>query len=215
MLATALALPLSIATALAAESPMASDHKIACSEVKYSSEFLSKYPHAPAACIEAVEKEGKRYAKFQARVFLNSPDRTTVELLNVKGDPLTTFSFKPAPDAGVIVDGKKTKFTDLKKGEKISFYISADRLDGFRAAGFDGGFLGRVAAHPVIGIQRHPQGSGATAPDPFSLSVAECSRGSSSGWSEQLRLYRACIGDVAAGKADVRPKGVRGSATAV
>ena len=128
MLATAIALPLSIASALAAESPMASDHKIPCSEVKYSAEFLEKYPHAPAACIEAIEKEGKRYAKFTARVFLNSPDRTTVELLNVKGDPLTTFSFKPAPDAGVMIDGKKTKFTDLKKGEKISFYVSADRL---------------------------------------------------------------------------------------
>ena len=61
-------------------------------------------------------------------MFLNSPDRTTVELLNVQGDPLTTFSFKPAPDAGVMIDGKKTKFTDLKKGEKISFYVSADRL---------------------------------------------------------------------------------------
>ena len=60
--------------------------------------------------------------------FLNSPDRTTVELLNLHGDPLTTFSFKPAPDAGVMIDGKKTKFTDLKKGEKISFYVSADRL---------------------------------------------------------------------------------------
>jgi len=135
LLATALALPLSIAAALAAESPMASDHKIACSEVKYSSEFLAKYPHAPAACLEAVEKDGKRYAKFQARVFLNSPDRTTVELLNVRGDPLTTFSFKPAPDAGVMIDGKKTKFTDLKKGEKISFYVSADRLEASELPG--------------------------------------------------------------------------------
>ena len=128
MLATALALPLSIAAALAAESPMASDHKIPCSEVKYSAEFLEKYPHAPAACLEAIEKDGKRYAKFTARVFLNSADRTTVELLNVRGDPLTTFSFKGAPDAHVLVDGKKTNFADLRKGEKITFYVSADRL---------------------------------------------------------------------------------------
>jgi hypothetical protein len=116
---TALAMPFAIGT---------SDAKIACSEVKYSSEFLKKYPDAPAACIEAVEKEGKRYAKFQARVYLNSADRTTVELLNTRGDPLSTFSFKPGPDAAVEIDGKKTKFTDLKKGEKISFYVSEDRL---------------------------------------------------------------------------------------
>jgi hypothetical protein len=135
VLAAALALPVTIGTALAGESLMASDTKIACTEVKYSSEFLSKYPEAPAACLEAVEKEGKRYAKFNARVFLNSADRTTVELLNVRGDPLTTFSFKPAPDAGVVIDGKKTKFTDLKKGEKISFWVSADRLEASELPG--------------------------------------------------------------------------------
>jgi hypothetical protein len=127
LIGPAIALPLAIGTALAAD-PMASDEKIACTEVKYSSEFLSKYPDAPAACIEAVEKGGKRYAKFNAKVFLNSADRTTVELLNTKGDRLSTFSFKPGPDAGVNIDGKKTKFTDLKPGEKISFWVSEDRL---------------------------------------------------------------------------------------
>ena len=83
-------------------------------------------------------------------MFLNSPDRTTVELLNVKGDPLTTFSFKPGPDAGVMIDGKKTKFTDLKKGER-SRSISPKMPGGQAAAGIDGRFLGR-AAPEVIGI---------------------------------------------------------------
>ncbi len=127
LIGSALALPLSIGAALAAD-PMESDNKIACTEVKYSSEFLSKYPDAPAACLEAIEKEGKRYAKFNAKVFLNSEDRTTVELLNTQGDRLSTFSFKPGPDAAVNIDGKQTKFTDLKPGETISFWVSEDRL---------------------------------------------------------------------------------------
>ncbi len=134
LLGSALALPLAIGTALAAD-PMESDTKIACTEVKYSAEFLGKYPDAPAACLEAVEKGGKRYAKFDARVYLNSADRTTVELLNVKGDRLSTFSFKPAPDAGVMIDGKKTKFTDLKVGEKISFWVSEDRMTAHELPG--------------------------------------------------------------------------------
>ncbi len=127
LIGSALVLPFAVGLAHA-EDPMASDHKIACSEVKYSSEFLTKYPDAPAACLEAVEKGGKRYAKFNARVYLNSADRTTVELLNTKGDRLSSFSFKPAADAGVIINGEKVKFTDLKKGEKISFWVSEDRL---------------------------------------------------------------------------------------
>ena len=127
LIGSALALPL-VVQASFAESPMASDHKIACTEVKYSTEFLQKFPNAPAACLEAVEKGGKRYAKFKAEVYLNSADRTTVKLLNVRGDHLSTFSFKPGPDAKVMMDGKEVKFTDLKPGEKISFYVSEERL---------------------------------------------------------------------------------------
>jgi hypothetical protein len=134
LIGAALTLPLSIGTAFA-ESPMDSDTKISCSEVKYSSEFLEKYPDAPAACVEAVEKEGKRYAKFKARVYLNSKDRTTVELLNVRGDRLSTFSIKPSPDATIDMDGKKVKFSDLKVGEKISFWVSADRLSASEQPG--------------------------------------------------------------------------------
>jgi len=127
LVGAALALPLTMGTALA-ESPMASGKKIACSEVKYSSEFLKKYPDAPAACVEAIEKDGKRYAKFKARVYLNSKDRTTVELLNTRGDRLSTFSFKPSAEGGVHINDKLVKFHDLKPGEKISFYVSEDRL---------------------------------------------------------------------------------------
>lgn len=127
LLGSALALPIAIGTALAGDA-MEKGTQIACSEVKYSSEFLGKYPEAPAACLEARDRDGKRYAKFNAKVFLNSEDRTTVQLLNVKGDPLSTFSFKPAAEAGVQIDGKKVKFTDLKTGEVISFWVSEDRL---------------------------------------------------------------------------------------
>ncbi len=127
LLGSALALPLAIGQAFAADE-MDEGTKIACSEMKYSAEFLARYPDAPAACLEAVDKGGKRYAKFNAKVYLNSKDRTTVELLNVRGDRLSSFSFKPAPDAGVMIDGKKTKFTDLNKGEKITFWVSEDRM---------------------------------------------------------------------------------------
>ena len=127
LLGSAVALPLSIGVALAGEQ-MERGTKIDCAEVKYSAEFLAKYADAPAACLEGRDIDGKRYAKFNARVYLNSADRTTVELLNVRGDRLSTFSFKPAADAGVNIEGKKVKFTDLKKGETISFWVSEDRL---------------------------------------------------------------------------------------
>lgn len=127
LFATALALPLTIGLAAASED-FDKLEKVACEDLKYSAEFLEKYPTAPAACLEGRIADGKKYGKFAAQVYLNSADVTTVKLLNVKGDPLTTFSFKPGPDAGVSIDGKKTMFKDLKTGEKIHFWVSEDRM---------------------------------------------------------------------------------------
>ena len=153
MLATALALPLTMGSAFAAED-FDKLEKVACSDLKYSSEFLAKYPTAPAACLEGRVHEGKRYGKFVAKVFLNSPDRTTVELLNVKGDPLTTFSFKPGPDAAVKVEGKETKFQGSQERRENHLLGVRGSHDGTSTADIDRGFLGRFAARSVIGIRK-------------------------------------------------------------
>ena len=102
--------------------------KVECSALHFSEEFLKKYPDAPAACIEAREYNGKRYARFNAKVYLNSADRTTVTLQDPAGQDLSTFSFRPAPGAAVNINGKSTKFTDLRTGEVISFWVSEDRM---------------------------------------------------------------------------------------
>lgn len=134
LLGSALVLPLTIGVALASD-PMEKGTIIDCAEVKYSKEFLAKWPNSPAACLEARDHDGKRYVKFNAKVYLNSADRTTVELLNVRGDRLSTFSFKPAPGTGINIDGKKVAFTDLKPGDEITFWVSQDRLSAHSQPG--------------------------------------------------------------------------------
>lgn len=102
--------------------------KVECSDLHFSEEFLKKYPEAPAACVDAREYQGKRYAKFKARVYLNSEDRTTVTLLDKAGKDLQTFSFRPGPNATIRMNGKDTKVTNYRPGEVISFWVSEDRM---------------------------------------------------------------------------------------
>ena len=102
--------------------------KVECSDLHFSEEFLKKYPEAPAACVDAREYQGKRYAKFKAKVYLNSADRTTVTLLSKEGKDLTTFSFRPGPNATIRLNGKDTKVTEYRPGEVISFWVSEDRM---------------------------------------------------------------------------------------
>jgi len=94
---SALALPLSTGIARTIPNPDELP-QVACSDMRFSAAFLAKYPKAPAACQDAREYKGERYAKFEAKVYLIDPAFTTVQLLNVAGDMVTTFSLKPGPD---------------------------------------------------------------------------------------------------------------------
>ncbi len=131
-----LAMPLSIGAAQAAKPVDPSKlPKVECSEVKFGEAFLSKYPHAPAACLEGREYNGKRYAKFDAKVYITGPEITTVTLVNAEGESLDTFSLKPGPDQKIKVNGKDTKFSDLRKGEKITFWVPEDRMEASELPG--------------------------------------------------------------------------------
>jgi hypothetical protein len=121
--------------------------KVECSSLHFSDEFLQKYPDAPKACIEARELNGKRYAKFKAKVYLNSADRTTVTLQSPQGEDLSTFSIRPPKEMSVNVKGTKTRFQDLHEGDPISFWVSEDRMS---ASELPGSTEGEWAVLPPI-----------------------------------------------------------------
>ena len=134
LLVSALALPLLLNGCASSGAPrakpidVASLPKVECSALKFGKAFLDKYPDAPAACQEAREYNGKRYAKFEAEVYITDPEFMTVNLLSATGARVTTFSFKPGPDQMVKINGKDTKFHDLRVGEKMTFWVSEDRM---------------------------------------------------------------------------------------
>jgi hypothetical protein len=129
LLLAAIALPLSIGAAHAAKR-IDPDKlpQVACSDLQFSRAFLAKYPKAPAACVDGRVYNGKRYAKFQAKVYISDPAFMTVEMLDAAGGAVTTFSFKPGPSQGVHVNGKLKKFHDMAVGEKLTIWVSEDRM---------------------------------------------------------------------------------------
>ena len=129
MVGLALIAPLAVAWGAKPVDPE-SLSKVACSEIHFSKAFLQRYPQAPAACIEGrADEGGVKYAKFNAKVYLNSADRTTVQLLDSKGDTKTTFSFKPKQQSSSItVNGQKTRIQDLRPGDELSFWVPEAKL---------------------------------------------------------------------------------------
>ena len=128
MVGLALIAPLSVAWGAKPVDPETLQ-KISCSDLHFSQAFLQRYPTAPASCIEGrQDASGTRYGKFTAKVYLNSADRTTVHLLDAKGDTTTTFSIKPKPDAKITVNGKKERMQDLSPGDELTFWVPESRM---------------------------------------------------------------------------------------
>jgi hypothetical protein len=128
LILAALAAPASLA--LAASPDPDSWPKVSCDGFTYSAALLKRYPKAPAACLEGRQApDGTKYAKFNGKVYLNGPGRTTVQMLNVAGDPLSTFSFKGVAGGKVTVNGKSENISDLKPGEVITFWVPENRLE--------------------------------------------------------------------------------------
>ena len=128
LLFAALALPASLALADPALSDPNALPKVSCTEFTYSATFLQRYPRAPAACQEGRVVNGVKYAKFNAKVYLASPQFITVQLLNVAGDMISTFSFKPAPGAQISINGKPEGFSELKPGDPLTFWLPEKSL---------------------------------------------------------------------------------------
>jgi hypothetical protein len=109
--------------------------KVNCTSLTFSHDFLDQYPKAPAACQEARIYQGKKYAKFSGKVYLTDPAFITIQVFNVRGDPLDTISFKGNPDAVLYVNGQREHFSELKVGDPVTFWISENRFSLFAAPG--------------------------------------------------------------------------------
>jgi hypothetical protein len=127
MLGFALIAPLSVAWAQTINPDRMT--RLACSDLHFSEAFLQRYPQAPAACIDArQDQNGSKWAKFHARVFLNSTDRTTVNLLDASGAMKTTFSFRPRPGATIQINGRHTRITSLRPGDELDFWVPESKM---------------------------------------------------------------------------------------
>ena len=94
-----------------------------CDKVNFSADVLAKFPNAQAACLDVKEKNGGIYVHYRADVIAVDKDSVTVHLLNPEGKAISKVKFVPTADALARVDGKDTKFGDLKKGAILDLYI--------------------------------------------------------------------------------------------
>lgn len=103
------------------------------SNIVFSQEFLQRYPNAGGACREVKVQDGHKWARFDADVTNVSGNRVTADFVDSYDRKLTTITFDAHSDARVAVNGRSTRFSQLKPGDHLSFWMPDNQV-GFYAA---------------------------------------------------------------------------------
>ena len=94
-----------------------------CDLVNLGADVMAKFPNAAKACHDVTEKNGGIYMHYVAEVVATDKDSVTVDMLDKEGKGIVRVKFAPAEGQTANFEGKETKYTSLKKGTKLDFYI--------------------------------------------------------------------------------------------
>jgi hypothetical protein len=119
---------LALATlAMAVSGAAFAQNTAACQRVRFSDEVLNRFPRAPQACLDVINRDGQDYAVFKAqldqvtgntlRLRFKQPDGTYAAATNIKTDP----------ERRVLIDGKPVRVTDLAPDQEITAYVRVDK----------------------------------------------------------------------------------------
>lgn len=98
-----------------------------CRNVQFSDDILSRFPQAPDACLDVIQRGGEEFAVFKVRL-----DRVVGNSVHVRFNkpdgsrgPLTRIPTQP--DFRVLVDGKPTRVSDLALNQELTAYVQVSR----------------------------------------------------------------------------------------
>jgi|KBSMisStandDraft_5_1062788.scaffolds.fasta_scaffold944200_1 hypothetical protein len=99
-----------------------------CNGVHWTAAAIRMHPTIAVACQGVETREGKTYVRFEGTVDKNEikdGGKLAVKFKDGSKDPVV---LNPPADTNVYIDGKKTAVADLKRGDKLNFYIGEERL---------------------------------------------------------------------------------------
>jgi hypothetical protein len=108
--------------------------KIECSSLRYSEDFLQKYPTAPAACLEARVYKGQTYMKVKAKVYVREAPMLSVDLMDPYGNTLGTVLVRQPRALRVLINGKEVNAFDLHRDEEVTVWVPQSMFDAQPAA---------------------------------------------------------------------------------
>lgn len=100
-----------------------------CGNIEFTEAISSQFPDAKDACLGVVERDGKQYAKFEARIVRVQGSRVEAEFKLPNGEYGKTVAFTPPSSARVRIAGTSYRYRDLSPGQELDVYLPPDRWE--------------------------------------------------------------------------------------
>jgi len=113
----------SIAQQSSSTMPTPDTDRGSCAEIDWHRDLVREYPWVGDACQEAIIVNGQKWARFEAEFQQFNRDGTiTSNFRDARGRSLGSVKLQPGSDQRVLLDGRATRFSDLRRGQVLNFY---------------------------------------------------------------------------------------------
>jgi hypothetical protein len=97
--------------------------QVTCSEIEFNKEIIH-YPDISNACLGIIDYEGEQYAKLQSKVIRTGMNNLVLRYMHSDGNYGPEYRTTDLPsEFRVVLDGKKTRISELSKGQILNFYV--------------------------------------------------------------------------------------------
>ena len=103
--------------------------RIECSSLRYSGDFLQKYPTAPAACMEARVYKDETFMKVKAKVYVKEESVLSMDIMDPEGNTLGTVLIQKPQSLHVLINGKEVNAFDLHRDEQVTLWVPQSIFD--------------------------------------------------------------------------------------
>jgi hypothetical protein len=105
------------------------DDAASCATMTWNQEFVGNYPWASEACRTVVMVNGQKWARFEGKYQRSNPDGSfDTEFVSRSDKELGLVTLMPEPGQRVHFENEEVSFSDLDRGQVLSFYVPEDAI---------------------------------------------------------------------------------------
>ena len=100
-----------------------------CNDLNFTGPVAREFPDARRACLDVVERDGRDFAHFQARIREVRGGTVEAEFKMPDGTYSRPISVTPDPSARVRIQGRDYRWRDLSRGQELDVWLPPDRWE--------------------------------------------------------------------------------------